>query len=75
MKIIFKPEDMTVCFGDVKENQFFVNLAGCLSMKKTDTSYVVIAKYSGKPFCTSYDMVTQNMEIDRILPTVDKIEF
>lgn len=77
MKISFKntgpAKDLT--FGDVMENQFFVDNAGDLCQKVTDKIYNVVASSDGTLHADSYDGMYPNMPVTRILDHIDSIEF
>jgi len=60
---------------DVEDNQFFVNLTGCLCQKTTNKSFVVIADSKGQPYSCHSEEQSINLRINRILPKVVKIEF
>ena len=62
---------------DVEDNQFFVNLNGCLCQKVCDNSYLRITDESQKPWCYSVTVTEQSisLRIKKILPKVVKIEF
>jgi len=77
MKIIFEQDEpeKKLTFADVPVNQFFVDKDGDLSMKYDGDSYFVIAHASGIPSALHIQDVDYSKEIQRILPTVEKIEF
>jgi hypothetical protein len=60
---------------DVEDNQFFVDLTGCLCQKTTDRSFVVITHSNGQPYSDHFAGQSTNLRIKKILPKVVKIEF
>lgn len=62
-------------FGDVKNNQFFVDDDGYLCQKTNGDSFTVIAKPDGTPCSTWFRNVRSDQTIQRIIPAVQKIEF
>ena len=65
-------------FRDVEEDQFFVNHYGNLCQKISDDQYNVIADKNGVPFgcyATHVDEDRRDMFVQRILPTITRIEF
>lgn len=77
MKIIYEtdPAPKTLTFADVEENQFFVDDAGRLCQKITNSVYSAIANSCGEPYGDHYSNVRPQMEISRIIPKIAKIEF
>ena len=76
MTFIYEQEKVkTLTFGDVQENQFFVNVDGYLCQKASSGSYNIIADNLGTPYARSTDTAFKGDTIKRILPTVTKIEF
>ena len=85
MKFILKEEkNKKPVFGDVAENQFFVSNQGYLCQKFNYSSihqkvgyynYNVIADEKGMPLSMTFNDVSCNTIISRILPEVEKIEF
>jgi hypothetical protein len=77
MKFILEENQETnlLSLKDVEENQFFVDLTGCLCQKTTDRSFVVIAHSNGQPHSDHFAGQSNNLRINRILPKVVKIEF
>ena len=74
MKIIFETDPNTkLKFSDVEIDQFFVYV-GMLCQKIHNTSFSIITDFEGSP-CADTDNAYADMEIDRILPKVKKIEF
>lgn len=67
--------DTPPTFGDVRDDQFFVNRGGELCQKYNATGYNVIANASGEPYSTRQSSVESGMQIERILQTITKIEF
>lgn len=61
-------------FGDVKNNQFFVDYEGDLCQKINEGRYHVLADERGYPRAISYTEIPTR-GIRRILPHVTKIEF
>lgn len=65
----------SLTLGDVKTNQFFVNQQGHLCQKFSNQSYISLATKEGRP-CADYVRGAKGTTpIQRILPTVTKIEF
>ena len=64
-------------FGDVAQNQHFVNSEGFLCQKVSNTSYNRLANPNGKPYAWQHDLADHapNIPIQRILPKVTKINF
>ena len=60
---------------DVEDNQFFVNLFGCLCQKVCDNSYLSITNGNQEPWCNFVTEQSINLRIKKILPKVVKIEF
>jgi hypothetical protein len=76
MKFIYEQEeDKTSTFGQVQDNQFFVDIDGDLCQKISSSSYCTIANSNGQPYATTYDCAYYYDTIKRILPKVTKIEF
>jgi len=73
--IIGEASDKPPTFGDVREDQFFVNQGGELCQKYNTAGYNVIANAFGEPFSTRQSSVDSGMPIKRIFPTITKIEF
>ena len=74
MKFIYEtPEPPT--FGNVEENQFFVDKGGYLCQKIDSKTFAYIADQNGEPFAFLCDKVSVNDKIDRLIPKVTKIEF
>ena len=67
--------DTPPTFGDVRDDQFFVSQGGELCQKYNATGYNVIANASGEPYSTRQSFVESGVPIQRILPTITKIEF
>ena len=76
MQIIYKEKQQKkLVFGDVKNNQFFVNTDGRLCQKCNNDSYHIIADKFGVPYSGRTLDASCNTIITRILPEVEKIEF
>ena len=76
MQIIYKEKQQKkLVFGDVKDDQFFVNNCGYLCQKYGEQSYNIIANQSGVPCSGRSDAVSCNTIVTRILPEVLRIEF
>ena len=76
MKFIYEHEGTnTLTFGDVQENQFFVDSDGYLCQKICSDSYNTIANSNGVPYSSSTTSADNSDAIKRILPKVTKIEF
>jgi hypothetical protein len=69
-----KPERPPV-FGDVDENQFFIDSDGWLCQKMSETSYNTIADDEGKPQADTAILRDWSSPIRSILPKVSKIKF
>lgn len=65
----------SLTFKHVKYNQFFVDEDGYLCQKCGDEAYIVIADQDGDPYAYFYEEVSEDTEIKRILPHIEKIEF
>lgn len=68
-------ENKKPTFGDVKVNQFFINLNGCLCQKVHSSSYICIASHEGDPYADYYTSQDDSIEINKVLPEVERIEF
>ena len=77
MKIIFKPQEEIELphFGDVKINQFFVNISGSLCQKYCSDSYNVITASDGCVCSGRVDGLAPTVLIHRILPAISIIEY
>lgn len=63
-------------FGDVEDDQFFVNNDGDLCQKSTPRTYNIIATMDRRPWASAVNIdMDANDRILRILPHVSKIEF
>lgn len=62
-------------FGDVEDNQFFVDQYFNLCQKYDFETYTVIADGDGNPLSDLYKKVPSDRSIERILPKVEKINF
>jgi len=69
-----KPERPPV-FGDVCENQFFIDIDGWLCQKMTETGYNTIADDEGNPLADSAKSRSWDTPIRSVLPNVTKIKF
>lgn len=61
--------------GMVEEDQFFISISGYLCQKYEGHSYVTIANRHGDPELYIYHDVEYDLEIQKILPKITKIEF
>ena len=76
MKFTYEQEETnTLTFGQVQENQFFVDSDGYLCQKICSDSYCTIARSNGEPYASSTNCAFNSDTIKRILPKVTKIEF
>jgi len=76
MTIIFEQQPpSTLKFGDVQENQFFVDTNGYLCQKASTSSYHTIADNNGELYATSVGYACAYDKVKRIIPKVTKIEF
>ena len=76
MKFIYETQSpIQLTFQDVEEDQFFVDIHGCLSQKVAKNKYNCITNDSGDLCADHYIDVSINQKIERILPKVTKIEF
>ena len=78
MKFVFKQDlekTKTLCFGDVKEDQLFVEMNGCLCQKHNSDSYSTIANESGSLYATYETDVKSTEGIERIIEDLVSIEF
>ena len=75
MKFILSPENRRAEFGDVGEDQMFVDDQGVLRQKKDENSYCTIANPDGTLFCTVYEGIEKHFRITRIITNIQKIEF
>jgi len=77
MKFILQEnqESKPLSLQDVEDNQFFVNLYGCLCQKVGKDAYLSITNDQQEPW--GFWMADQptNLPIKKILPEVVKIEF
>ena len=73
MKVVYDEEKVT--FGNVRENQMFVDFDGDLCMKMNDEVFIIIACADGKPCADCIENVDEDRKITRILPKIRKIEF
>lgn len=60
-------------FGQVKEDQFFLDIHGQLCQKVLSTEYNVVADAEGIPEAYNIIGVSEGLEILEILPHVEKI--
>ena len=63
-----------VTFGQVEEDQMFINLGGCLCQKVDNDWYNIIADSNGQPYSDRCNALDETL-IQKILPKVTKIEF
>jgi hypothetical protein len=70
-----KETEKQLKFGDVEEDQFFVNTNGNLCQKSSSDVYTTIASKYGKPMSKTEYVVDYNTKIQKIFPKVTKIEF
>jgi len=73
-----EPTPAQLEFRDVKEDQFFVNYRGNLCQKISDDQYNIIADKNGVPLgciATRVDEDRRDLFVQRILPTITRIEF
>jgi hypothetical protein len=76
MQIIYKEKQQKkLVFGDVKDDQFFVDNCNYLCQKYGEQSYNIIANQFGVPRSGRTLEVSCNTIVTRILPEVEKIEF
>jgi hypothetical protein len=76
MQIIYKEnQQKKLVFGDVKDDQFFVDNFGHLCQKYGEQSCNIIADQFGVPCSGRILEVSRNTIVTRILPEVQKIEF
>lgn len=75
MQFIFKKQILKPVFGEVKVNQFFVNLLGDLCQKHHEDSYNIVADSDGHLKSERINGVSHNNTIKHIIPEVEKIEF
>jgi len=76
MKIIFEQQAPNApIFGDVQENQFFVDTNGYLCQKSSASLYHTIADYNGELHSTYLECSSAHDKIKRIIPKITKIEF
>ncbi len=73
--ILQEPTALPITFGDVEENQFFVDKDGYLCQKCSYKLCNYIADHNGKPFSDRREIFSSNSIIQKILPKVAKIEF
>jgi hypothetical protein len=69
-----EPEKPPV-FGDVCENQFFIDSHGWLCQKMSELSYNTIADEEGNPAADRAELLGWATRIRSILPKVSKIKF
>ena len=62
-------------FGDVEENQPFVDSLGQLCMKSSNSTYVILARSDGTPWVAFSDQINEDTEITRIRTAITKINF
>lgn len=76
MNFIYENKEVKApTFGDVKENQFFVDNDGSLCQKTDYSNFTVVAAPDGTPYSAWMDETALDRKIQRIIPTVRKIEF
>ena len=68
-------DEEKVTFGNVRDNQMFVDHDGDLCMKMNDEVFIVIASADGQPCADCIENVDEDRKITRILPKIRKIEF
>lgn len=69
-----EPQAPRVTFAWVESDQFFVH-EGRLCQKRHESSYTILTKADGKPFCNIEYDVSPDMVIDRILPVIQRINY
>jgi hypothetical protein len=62
-------------FGDVCENQFFIDNDGWLCQKMSELCYNTIADEEGNPLADRAELLDWGTHIRCILPKVSKIKF
>jgi hypothetical protein len=82
MKFIYKDNNnIKLTFGQVEEDQFFIDKAGRFCQKTGPESYHSIADVNGKPYACTFDLDVDDKPIDDDTPIsaklnlVEKIEF
>lgn len=76
MKFIYEQEeDKVPTFGQVQDDQFFLDIDGYLCQKINFSAYCTIANSKGEPYATIIRRAYNSETIKRILPKVTKIEF
>ena len=74
IKFIIANDDYEATFGQVEENQMFIDSHGYLCQKVDEDWYNVIADAHGEPLSDRRDAIGSD-KISKILPKVTKIEF
>ena len=59
-------------FGEVKTNQQFINVAGCLCVKSGFNSYFTLSTDCGLPWVYAQMSIESNCGIKLILPEIEK---
>jgi hypothetical protein len=74
IKFIFESGDSKeLSFGDVDQDQFFINDEGFLCQKINYRKYNVLANGAGEPYCFTVEF--EDVIVRKILPRVIKIKW
>lgn len=71
----YTSEQKDCTFGDVEENQFFIDDQARLCQKCSGHAFNVISDSDGDPWCAQREDMNHDMIIHAILPRVRRIRF
>lgn len=72
MKIIYKDQSENPKLGEVKINQQFLDLNGCLCIKHDNTCYIRLTDDEGVPSIVIFEEETIHTSISKILPEIER---
>jgi hypothetical protein len=73
IELNFEYKDLVLTFGDVKENQFFIDKDGWLCQKFCYDGYCAITNERGEPLSLRVDNVSLSDPVRHIYPRLAKI--
>ena len=62
-------------FGDVEDNQFFMDESGNRCQKVTDSSYNILAEFGGKPFAAHVTGISFYTPVMIVFDKATKVAF
>lgn len=68
-------KDKSPTFGQVEENQFFIDAKNRLCQKMNAEAYIVLTNEQGDPWATWLEDIEEDRIINKILPKVIRIEW